>query len=220
MPRRWMRYEDLPYVAAPPGVCRWCGKVCPGRRTAWCSDDCVGEYTIRSSGSSARARVFERDGGACCACGLDTAELQERLRSMHNKLQQLAEKLADDYALTLAQRYGSDEGVIRTRRSPEFRAGYDAIVEFMLEMIECGFSRCIGIVCSIAYGQIPAFTRTLWEANHVTPVIFGGGMCGLDGLETLCVPCHNEDSQDVCRRVRAVKRGKPFPVVRPNEIVR
>ncbi|KAJ1813441.1 hypothetical protein LPJ56_005163 [Coemansia sp. RSA 2599] len=32
-----------------------------------------------------------------------------------------------------------------------------------------------------------------WEAAHVIDVKHGGGLCGLDGYNTLCVPCHNEE---------------------------
>ena len=29
-----------------------------------------------------------------------------------------------------------------------------------------------------------------WHADHIVPVYAGGGMCQLDNLRTLCVPCH------------------------------
>ena len=29
-----------------------------------------------------------------------------------------------------------------------------------------------------------------WHADHIIPVYAGGGMCQLDNLRTLCVPCH------------------------------
>ena len=29
-----------------------------------------------------------------------------------------------------------------------------------------------------------------WQADHITPVEHGGGMAGLDNLQTLCTPCH------------------------------
>ncbi|KAJ2808723.1 hypothetical protein H4R20_000699 [Coemansia guatemalensis] len=32
-----------------------------------------------------------------------------------------------------------------------------------------------------------------WEAAHVIDVKHGGGLCGLDGFHTLCVPCHTEE---------------------------
>ncbi|KKK81125.1 hypothetical protein LCGC14_2816610 [marine sediment metagenome] len=29
-----------------------------------------------------------------------------------------------------------------------------------------------------------------WDADHITPVDEGGGECGLDNYQTLCLPCH------------------------------
>jgi hypothetical protein len=34
--------------------------------------------------------------------------------------------------------------------------------------------------------------KTLWEADHVKPVNEGGGRCGLEGFQTLCIWCHRE----------------------------
>jgi len=30
----------------------------------------------------------------------------------------------------------------------------------------------------------------LWDADHIVRVADGGGMCGLDNMRTLCIPCH------------------------------
>ena len=32
----------------------------------------------------------------------------------------------------------------------------------------------------------------LWDADHILPVVMGGGLCGLDNLRTLCIKCHKE----------------------------
>ncbi len=29
-----------------------------------------------------------------------------------------------------------------------------------------------------------------WHADHIVPVYKGGGLCQLENLRTLCVPCH------------------------------
>jgi hypothetical protein len=30
----------------------------------------------------------------------------------------------------------------------------------------------------------------LWDADHIIPVQYGGGECGLDNIRTLCISCH------------------------------
>ncbi|KAJ2492982.1 hypothetical protein IWW37_000986 [Coemansia sp. RSA 2050] len=38
------------------------------------------------------------------------------------------------------------------------------------------------------------FTQGMfWEAAHKVDVKHGGGLCGLDGFQTLCVPCHSDE---------------------------
>ena len=32
--------------------------------------------------------------------------------------------------------------------------------------------------------------QSMWAADHIVPVVEGGGDCGLDNYRTLCVPCH------------------------------
>ncbi|MCA1612054.1 MAG: HNH endonuclease [Thermoanaerobaculia bacterium] len=53
-----------------------------------------------------------------------------------------------------------------------------------------------------------AIRRALWEADHVVPVVEGGGGCGLDNLRTLCIPCHHAETRGLARR-RAAARQEP-----------
>lgn len=32
--------------------------------------------------------------------------------------------------------------------------------------------------------------KSLWQADHILPVIDGGGSCGLSNIQTLCIKCH------------------------------
>jgi len=43
--------------------------------------------------------------------------------------------------------------------------------------------------------------QSLWEADHIVPVVEGGGACGLDGYRTLCRPCHLEATARLRRRM-------------------
>jgi hypothetical protein len=32
----------------------------------------------------------------------------------------------------------------------------------------------------------------LWDADHILAVKDGGGLCGLENIRTLCIPCHKK----------------------------
>lgn len=34
------------------------------------------------------------------------------------------------------------------------------------------------------------FGGGLWDADHILPVQYGGGQCGMNNLRTLCISCH------------------------------
>ena len=36
----------------------------------------------------------------------------------------------------------------------------------------------------------PGKRKSLWEADHIVPVIEGGGECDLANMQTLCLKCH------------------------------
>jgi 5-methylcytosine-specific restriction protein A len=41
----------------------------------------------------------------------------------------------------------------------------------------------------------------LWDADHITPVIEGGGECGLENYRTLCIPCHKQATRELRGRM-------------------
>lgn len=47
--------------------------------------------------------------------------------------------------------------------------------------------------------------RSLWEADHVVPVVEGGGECGVDDVRTLCLVCHRRATSALAKR-RAERR--------------
>ena len=52
----------------------------------------------------------------------------------------------------------------------------------------------------------PANRSTLWDMDHETPVIEGGGACGLDNLRTLCLWCHRVETAKLRQRMAAANR--------------
>jgi 5-methylcytosine-specific restriction enzyme A len=45
---------------------------------------------------------------------------------------------------------------------------------------------------TLARMKIKPGRKSLWEADHILPVKDGGGECGLDGYQTLCLECHRD----------------------------
>ena len=43
--------------------------------------------------------------------------------------------------------------------------------------------------------------RSLWDADHILPVVEGGGECGLANMRTLCLKCHRAVTADLRRRL-------------------
>ncbi|MEO8361800.1 MAG: HNH endonuclease signature motif containing protein [Vicinamibacteria bacterium] len=54
-------------------------------------------------------------------------------------------------------------------------------------------------------------SRSLWDADHIIPVIEGGGGCGLDNYRTLCVACHRGETSGLATR-RAERRRAQRPL--------
>jgi 5-methylcytosine-specific restriction endonuclease McrA len=50
---------------------------------------------------------------------------------------------------------------------------------------------------------------TYWDADHILPVVEGGGGCGLNNLRTLCQPCHKRATRELAaRRAKDRRDGK------------
>lgn len=46
-----------------------------------------------------------------------------------------------------------------------------------------------------------------WDADHIVPVVEGGGECGLDNIRTLCCPCHKRATTELARRRTLARRA-------------
>lgn len=54
-------------------------------------------------------------------------------------------------------------------------------------------------------------TGDLWQADHIIPVVEGGGECTLANLRTLCTACHREETAALAKR-RAEARKVAAPI--------
>jgi 5-methylcytosine-specific restriction endonuclease McrA len=45
----------------------------------------------------------------------------------------------------------------------------------------------------------------LWDADHIVPVVEGGGECDLANMRTLCLKCHKLATAELRRRRRQAR---------------
>lgn len=53
---------------------------------------------------------------------------------------------------------------------------------------------------------IRAHSGDWWDADHIVPVVEGGGECGLSNYRTLCIPCHKTETKKLRGRIAAKNR--------------
>lgn len=47
-----------------------------------------------------------------------------------------------------------------------------------------------------------------WAADHIIPVVEGGGECGLENIRTLCLGCHDEETGKLRERLKLKRRER------------
>jgi len=61
----------------------------------------------------------------------------------------------------------------------------------------------------IESGIIHRRRKSWWEADHILPVVEGGGECELDNYRTVCIPCHRRHTKELAaRRAKARREGR------------
>ncbi len=163
-----------------PKHCTWCNRIVPKYRRSWCGDECADEWFVRTRPESARNGVEHRDRGVCAICKVDTRRI-ERIMS----------------ALARGTNWDSDwrgqwPGIERRRER--------------LDLARALIGVWLGRV--MRFGMYHEFPH-LWEADHIVPVSEGGALCGLEGLRTLCLPCHKKESARLAARRARKKKGLP-----------
>ena|SRR5215469_1377848 len=58
------------------------------------------------------------------------------------------------------------------------------------------------------WGLKPGWRKSLWDADHIVPVVEGGGDCGLENIRTLCLKCHRVATQELSKRRAAAFAGR------------
>lgn len=226
MPKKTDRHMHLSETKGGKGQCRWCAGPVPRPRRSWCSQACVEAYKIRADGGYARMKVFERDRGVCAVCGIDTeAKVAEWLALLARIA--VVERVEDVVRVwvplpsgrvlcgDLSPRCHWRDGTVNmwfpTSRvvgsvnhgGATLRAAVAAIVQRHAVRADPGCPCEFHRACSAWSFRVG---RTLWEADHIVPVVEGGGKCGLENLRTLCRRCHNQATRELAARRAALRR--------------
>lgn len=169
-----VNFKILPRGPNGRALCRQCNTEVPPKRLSFCSDKCVEIWRIRSQPSYVRVKLYERDKGVCAVCGTDCQALVREL-----------EKLDDYYD---RHRYKGGWGYL-----------YPEVVRKNEKLMVALQQHCISV-----HRWVHRRRQGIWDADHITPVVEGGGECGLDNYRTLCCRCHrNETTKLAGRRARA-----------------
>ena len=175
------------------GECTWCGQPVAVGRIRYCSSDCRTETLWRISPQSMFGRRERRKEFRCARCGLDLlwlAGLRVRAKTA-GRIEQLPDWcVCRVWHPDKLNRRGrrNQRRVRRWARLWDFRDGW--------HILERAFVRA-------GYRDSGA---NLWEWDHETPVIEGGGLCGEDGFRPLCIRCHRAATAELAARRAAARR--------------
>ena len=184
-----------------------CGREVQPPRRSWFSDACVHEWKIRNWPPYARDQVEKRDRGVCAECGIDTEALKAPLRPPHGIEQ------PDEWKIAFALGHESPHLPQEPQRcwrldlKPDVKAAVDVAMWIYEEAWAAVRSEIQDHKDWMRRNGWPV-DRHLWEADHIKPVIEGGGQCGLENLRTLCLRCHRRATAELARRRALARRGQ------------
>jgi hypothetical protein len=191
-------------------ACRWCGGPVPKGRRSWCSEACVHEALMRAHPGYARSQVEKRDHGICAVCGLDCGRL-ERLVDRLLRLSELVVWVRTDTGATVSE-YWREIPSVQLKQVPH-PAANKALRNLELLLVILGLWAGHDLrkwtwhaVHGIGRRDRLPLKHSLWQADHIRPVVEGGGGCGLDNYRTLCLRCHKRATAALAtRRADAIR---------------
>jgi 5-methylcytosine-specific restriction enzyme A len=163
-----------------------CGRKPPKGRRTWFSTECVNAWRERNDPAYIREQLWRRDKGICALCGCDSVEEYRRWREHMKEAGRLSEWFLQAWRLPeSARQHWKLRATERRRITDRWKPS----------------------------GAWTAGRRTSWDADHIVPVVEGGGLCDLSNYRTLCHPCHKQVTAELARRRAAAK--KPVEAQQP-----
>lgn len=183
------------WLKRPPhrekGKCSWCLAPVPKGRKSWCSQACVDEYLIRSGSDHVRSRLLKRDHGVCACCGIDCLALEKDLHRYRRLCRATCPRewtRRQHFRLLRKPRFERRQVLARWRRIADaFCARIKE--DFVVRGLPLHLSR-----------------KSVWDADHIVEVAEGGGLCGLDNYQTLCLKCHQDKTNRLVDKLTIRRR--------------
>jgi len=170
--------KKLPKGPDGRALCRQCQVQVPVGRRSFCSDACVEAWDLRRNPQAQTKFLLKRDHGICQLCRLDCLELMTELKKLRHEDRK--ERWGHSGAIHVDGMLPSDHKLDR----------------FTARLTELSVPLHLRGLC-----------QRLWEADHIVPVVEGGGDTGPENLRTLCWACHRAVTAELRKRL-AVSRKK------------
>lgn len=166
-----------------------------GRRT-WHSQECVDRWMWANSPQFVRQKLFERDRGICAMCGVDA----ERMRDRAGVLRSWIWHSRHGHQARIESFHRRHQWAVQL---PKFIYSGPTRFEFCSPRVER--ARAARIAAMKADGWPIGRQHSWWEADHIVPVVEGGGQCGPDNYRTLCCRCHRVVTNQLRQRLKKAK---------------
>jgi 5-methylcytosine-specific restriction endonuclease McrA len=181
------------------GHCNWCDKELTGRQQRWCSPECTSAYGRNHWWGDARKAALERDGYTCVRCGfvgwVDVPWSVLEVRWTDDEIDQRGANLRDwAVALGLLDLTGF-ERLGWYEQDRVLKMAYERLPESIHGLVRIEGLMHMGRKAPMSVRQQDSWRRRhQLEVNHIVPCEGKHSITGcwhhLDGLETLCRPCH------------------------------
>lgn len=182
-----------------------CGREVPKPSRTKFEPACWERWAARNDPATQRRLVYVRDKGVCALCGVNTEHKAREAEETARLVRWLARRHADDLHTRgelpvfpgfspSAKRYAA---YIQEHEKPARPTHHDAYL-WAEHWAEEEMRRRFGETRVSGSGHT-------WEADHIVPVVEGGGECDLSNLRTLCLRCHRAETAKLAKR-RAERR--------------
>ena len=183
-----------------------CGQIPKPPRQTWFSQACVDLWKSVNDPSYIRQQLKRRDKGICALCGCDSEAEYRRYRATAKEATALLNWLErrEEHQIAFSVPHEQSHNwhqIARETLWPESKGkakSYAVIARLRSQEVE----RLMGC-------KNPGWTSgrsTAWDADHIVPVVEGGGLCGLENYRSLCHPCHKKVTAELAARRAKKKR--------------